>query len=126
MKKSALFLLLFVFVVTSVFAQEYPVDKGSKMVLGGITFSSIGGDLYENSDGDRATYINVMPSFGYFVIPGLAIGADLLYDRTSQGDDTENTLGIGPKVIYAIGANKTPEKIKGTIKAFPLTITIFL
>ena len=114
MKKIVFILPLFVFIVTSTFAQDYPVDKGSKMILGGITFSSMGGDLYENSDGDRATMIEIMPSIGFFVAPGFAIAGDLLYNRTSQGDDSKTTLGIGPKLIYVIGANTKPATIKGT------------
>ena len=106
-------LLLVLFVGTS-FSQDFPTDKGSKIVFGNVAFSSMGGDLYENSDGDRSTTIMATPSLTYFVSPGLAIGGKGLFNRSAQGDDSQTTLGIGPHIIFFIGGNKKPSTIKGT------------
>jgi hypothetical protein len=46
-------------------AQNSPVDKGSWFISGNFTFSSAGGDLYENSDGDRLITIEFTPAANF-------------------------------------------------------------
>ncbi|MEE4311168.1 MAG: hypothetical protein V2J62_04810 [candidate division KSB1 bacterium] len=109
MKKT--FRVLFVFTVITLFtsglilAQSSPIDKGSKIIAGELAFSSASGDLYENSDGDGVTSIEADPFFAYFIAPGLAVGANLLFESESQGDYSQSGWGIGPRVIYFIGSN---------------------
>jgi hypothetical protein len=75
-------------------------DKGAILISGMASFSSQGGDLFEDIEENRLTTIAIVPSVFYFVIPGLGIGADASYNRQSQGDNALYTLGIGPKVGY--------------------------
>jgi len=79
------------------------VDKGSINLGGVIGLTIQGGDLYENQNGDKRTIIDVNPSLLYFIMPNLAVGAELVYSSTSQGDAKETAMGIGPKVAYFVG-----------------------
>lgn len=108
MKKRIAFTIILLFVASStVLAQSYAIDKGSFQIAGMIGYQSMGGDLYEDADENRSTTINVSPGIRYFVAPKIAIGGDILYERTSQGDYSNTTLGIGPVVIIAFGDSKT-------------------
>jgi hypothetical protein len=95
-------------------AQSFPTDKRSQIVSGGFSFSSAGGDLYQSGD-DRLTVIELSPSIGYFVIPGLAIGGKFVLERTSLGEGSLTSWGIGPHIVYFVGADKPRARIKGTI-----------
>jgi len=105
--------VMLVVICSSAFAQSFPTDKGSKMILGGFAFSNAGGDLYE-VDGDRMTSIQVNPSVSYFVIPGLALGGKFLLQYASQGKASMTTWGIGPQVMYFVGGNQPKSTVKGT------------
>jgi hypothetical protein len=85
-------------------------DKGAFLISGAASFSSQGGDLFEDAGENRLTTIAIVPSVFYFVIPGLGIGADGTYNRQSQGDAALYTLGIGPKIGYFLdsGSNAIP------------------
>lgn len=109
----ALGLTLVVFSGTA-FAQSFPTDKGSMILMGGFAFSSAGGDLYENRDGDRFMSIQFDPSLSYFVTPGLALGGQFSLERDSQGDYTATTWGIGPRLAYFVGGNQPRASAKGT------------
>ena len=108
----------------SAFAQSFPTDKGSKIVAGEFAFSSAGGDLYENSDGDRLTTIELDPFISYFLTPGLALGGNFLLERMSQGDWSLTTWGIGPRLIYFIGGSQPISTVKG--KTYPFLDAAFL
>jgi outer membrane protein W len=83
-----------------------PIDKGNFIVRGQASFSSWGGDLYEDSGGDRTTKISLTPGVDYFVMKGLAVGGALMYDRTSNDDYTDSTFGIGPEITYFFDIGK--------------------
>lgn len=104
-----------VFVCGFAAAQSFPTDKGSKLVTGGGVFFSAGGDLYESSDGDRLTSIQLTPSYSTFIAPGIALGGKLLLVRQSQGDNSSTFWSIGPHIIYFIGGDKPKEGTKGTM-----------
>ena len=74
-------------------------DKGSRLISGGFSFSSQGGDLYGGSD-DRLTIVSIVPSLFYFVAPGIGLGADLAFTRMSSGDDSMTSWGVGPKIGF--------------------------
>lgn len=80
-----------------------PIDKGSVRLGGTISFTSQGGDLYEDGDGDRASTVLLNPSLGFFVSPGLSLGGEVLVQRQSQGDFSVTSLGIGPELAYFFG-----------------------
>jgi hypothetical protein len=75
-------------------------NKGAWLISGGVSFSQQSGDLYENAAGDGVTNIALLPNAGYFVMPGLLIGGSVVFDKTSQGDDSESLTGFGPMVAY--------------------------
>ena len=85
-------------------------DKGAMIVSGAFSFASQGGDLYGGFDDDRLTTIAIIPNLFYFIAPGIGIGGDLSYNRTSQGDFSFTIWGAGPKIGYFIdsGGNTIP------------------
>jgi hypothetical protein len=96
--------ILFIVLLTSIaFSQDYAIDKGSKIISGMGSYASQGGDLFENSDGDRATTIMLMPILNYFIAPNISIGGGVAYTSKSQGDYSIHTIGIGPTIGYFIG-----------------------
>jgi hypothetical protein len=100
-------ILLSLLLVGSAFAGEKgTMKKGSWFMEGGWTagFSSEGGDLHKNANGDSYTAMNFSPCAGYFFMNGLGIGALIDFRNTKQGDDKTNYLAFGPKVYYYIGA----------------------
>lgn len=104
MRKVMGVLVLFLLVVAPLQAQAtYAIDKGAVVLDGSISFTSSGGDLYENTAGDRASSITAMPAVMYFVMPGLAVGGQLLLDYSKQGDVSATSLGVGPSVAYFFG-----------------------
>ncbi len=102
MKHVALFALLALLVATAIptQAQDMPVRKGNWMIDGSLGFSSSGGDLYENADGDGTTTITIAPEAMYFLMDQLGVGLVLNYSSTSQGDESSSDLSIGPRVAY--------------------------
>ncbi|PKK84537.1 MAG: hypothetical protein CVT49_02895 [candidate division Zixibacteria bacterium HGW-Zixibacteria-1] len=107
-------LMAALFAVTAA-AQETPIDKGSMILGGTVTFQSYSGDLYNNQNGDGEKIFAFMPSFGYFIAPGVVIGADLIYHSDSQGDWSGSIFGIGPMVGYYFNTNKERTEIKGSM-----------
>ena len=89
---------------TSATAQAYAVDRGSVVLGGTVSWSSSGGDLYENVDGDRYTSLLLSPRVLYFVAPGLGIGGDLYVESASQGDEDVTTIAVGPAIAYFFGS----------------------
>lgn len=85
-------------------------DSRAAIVSGMLSFSSQGGDLYGGFDDERLTTITIMPSFIYFVAPGIGIGGDLSYSRLSRGENSLTTWGVGPKIGYFMdsGGNIIP------------------
>lgn len=110
--------LTLIFAFGSACAQSFPTNKGSKIVGGEFYFSSAGGDLYENWEGDRLTSIEVDPFISFFLAPGLALGGNFLFERMSQGDASLTTWGIGPRLMYFIGGSKPISTVKGTTYPF--------
>jgi hypothetical protein len=93
--------LLMAIPATAVQMRTAATSKGASLVSGMLSFSSQGGDLYSWED-DRLTTIAIVPSYFYFVAPGMGIGGDISYNRMSQGDHSLTNLGIGPKIGYFI------------------------
>jgi hypothetical protein len=109
---------VFALLTAPVFAQVSPIDKGSMQLEGGIVFNSLSGDLYENSNDEGQTFFAVRPGAFYFVIPNLAVGAELDFSTWSQGDANTAEIGIGPKVLYAFDLDKSRTEVKGKIYPF--------
>lgn len=103
MFKRALAVLAFVAIAAPLSAQDYAIDQGALVLDGTISYSSDGGELFENAEGDRANTALLNPSVLYFVSPGLAIGGELYVENASQGDFSVTTIGVGPELTYFFG-----------------------
>ena len=104
-------------------AQESPVDKGSMMIGGVVFIDNFSGDMYGN---DAMTIIEILPSLGYFISPGLLIGADFTFTSMSQGGDSDTFYGIGPMVRYYFGAKKDRSEIKGAMFPYLRAFMIYV
>ncbi len=99
--------LIFLLISNSLtYSQSFAIDKGSKIIGGSFTFSSSGGGLHENSEGDNLLSIGLNGTFGYFLSPGLCIGGNILFNHRSQGEYSNNQFGIGPKFSYFFGESE--------------------
>lgn len=103
MKKGILIIVILVLSSSFALSQQFAVDKGSTIISGMGSYASQGGDLFENSDGDRATTIMLMSIVNHFIAPNISIGAGVAYTSQSQGDYSYHTIGIGPTLGYFIG-----------------------
>lgn len=99
---------------SSVFAQSSPIDEGSMMAAGGVSFSNSRGDLYEDADDNLQTMIALSPVFSCFFIPGLATGGEFTFLHVSQGDWNYTNFGIGPQVRYYFVLNREQTEAKGS------------
>ena len=89
MKKLLIITAVFI-LATAAFAAENPTDKGSMILHGNASFSSISGD--ELTGDESITTINIIPSLGYFITPNIMIGADLEYINSVENVFTPQTL----------------------------------
>ena len=80
----------------SLAAQSHATDRGSIAVGGSASFTS---GKAEGAD-DRTTLLDVRPMVQYFVGPGVAVGGTLTVGRSSNGNTTSTTLGIGPLLTF--------------------------
>lgn len=103
MKRIILSILLLSFSATFAFSQDYAVDKGGFILSGTGSFTSQGGDLYEDFEGNRLSTFSLTSAANYFVVRNVFIGAGVAYTRVSQGEDSMSTIGVGPTVGYAFG-----------------------
>lgn len=95
MKKLCFGLFLSLFLTGFSFAQNN-LEAGSSIIHGGLSFTSTS---YEHSD-NATNVLSVTPGILFFLIDNLAIGGDLLYQRTSHGDWNSSTFGIGPALRF--------------------------
>lgn len=113
--KKAIIILATALLLAATVSAEGPVDKGSVIVGGGFSFTSNGGDLYENFEGDGQTFITFMPNLAFFVAPSIAVGGEIIFQKSSQGDYSESGFGIGPSVAYFFNTDPTRTEIKGAV-----------
>ncbi|MGB3478916.1 MAG: outer membrane beta-barrel protein [bacterium] len=90
------------------------IDKGSVIVGGGAAFSSLGGDLYENSKGNGVTILLFAPECGTFVTSHLALSGQLIIGHLKRGDDKLYAIGVGPRLRYYFGQTSQSGPVKGT------------
>ena len=84
--------------------ERWSAGQKTEVVLGGsISWSSLGGELYEDSDEERYTSILLNPVALFFVAPGLAVDGDLYVENESQGNADATTIVVGPAVAYFFG-----------------------
>ncbi len=107
MKKIFISLVLMLSSLSIVYSQDYVIDKGAIIISGIGSFSSRGGDLFENYEGYRLTTYMLMPNINYFVVSNFFVGGGIVYTRQKQGVDSQSTFGIGPTFGYALGQAKS-------------------
>lgn len=94
--------------------------KSSWFLSGGMSagFSSAGGDLNKNANGDSETMFHIAPAGGIFIVDGLAIGATANFGQTKQGDYKATDFAIGPMIMFYPTAKKMNGDVKGKIMPF--------
>jgi hypothetical protein len=83
-----------------------------------LVFNSDGGDVWENDDGERRTSYESQTLFGYFIMPGLAIGGQFAIESVSQGDYSNKLWAFGPQATYYFGSNSATNSVKGQVYPF--------
>ncbi len=112
----------------TLFAANSPIDKGSLFLSGSAYFQSQSGDLFEDMDGDGITSFGIgsssvgltenfelSPTVGYFVSPGVFIGAQFGYLGYSRGDYDFHIVGMGPTIGYYFKVNQAETEVKGSV-----------
>lgn len=116
MKKLVLILstiiLIVIFSSHILFSQEGPFAPGKKMLQGGLSFISKGGELYAGYNNQRTRSYSFDPTLGYFVVKGLQVGAAMSYRGLSKGNIGYSLFGIGPQIAYYLGENNADAKGK--------------
>jgi hypothetical protein len=97
------------------FAQKSPIDKGSMLLSGGISFASYGGDYYKGISDKSMTQFTINPSASYFVMKGLAVGPTVEFTSLSQGDAKASTFGIGAQATYYFDMLAKDKEGKGAL-----------
>lgn len=123
--KRLIIIIALVMTATVVSATENPIDKGSWILTGNAYFMSQHGDLYNNADGEGKSWINLAPSAGYFVAPGILIGADTRYTMSSQGDNKTTDFLLGPMVGFYFHMDPRRTEVKGAVYPFAKGFFLF-
>lgn len=77
--KKTLFITGILFLLsTTVFSQDYALDKGSIIISGRFTYTVQGRDLFLSKE-PRSTSIKFMPAIEYFIAPHVFVGGRLAY-----------------------------------------------
>lgn len=120
MKRSVMVVTLLVILTAAAGAKESPLDKGSMILGGQISYMNQSGNLY----GDGVTTYSVTPQIGQFVAPGVLLGVILDVYKQETDDEEFSSYGFGPVVGYYFGAGRVSRVIKGslypTIQAFAI------
>jgi Outer membrane protein beta-barrel domain len=77
-------------------AQHYPTDKGGVLVAGTANLSH----FRDKGSNASSTSLTLNPRVGYFVVPGLAVTANLQLIFASSENASTHAYGIGPGVTY--------------------------
>ncbi|MFZ5980980.1 MAG: outer membrane beta-barrel protein [Candidatus Zixiibacteriota bacterium] len=111
--RRTLIIIAITLLATTVLAAENPTDKGSMILNGNASFTSISGD--ELTGDESITTINIIPTLGFFIAPNIMIGADLEYIKVSYADASASSFGIGPTVGYYFNMDPMRMDAKGAI-----------
>ena len=126
--KTTLIAAVILLMCGSLMATDGPVDKGSFYLAGTAFFQNQSGDLYEDFNGDGITTygfgngtlnlalsLEVSPTFGYFVSPGVFVGGQVIFAGYSIGNSDATLFGFGPTIGYFFNANSMRTEIKGAV-----------
>lgn len=120
MKRNFLFVCMLLFVCSSAsaqdfrttFGQDFPTNRGSKMISAQFSYSSAGGDLYERN-GNRLSIFQVNHSYSSFVTSGLAFGLHFSLVSIWQDGNTQSSFGVGPQLLCFLRGNRSKPNVKG-------------
>ncbi len=118
MKIICITFIIFLTIFSYCIAADFPIDKGSFLISGEFSFNNLGGELYEDTNGNRYTSITVDTSINYFLIPHLAFGTYLEIAYASQGDASATLLGIGPQILFYFGSTQSQTSYKYQVYPF--------
>jgi hypothetical protein len=82
-------------------AQDYAIDKGSYLLGGSFQLDSSGDS--RDDDDDRRTLLSIGSGVSYFIVPGLALGANAQFSRFSEGGSSSSSFSAGPQIAYYFG-----------------------
>lgn len=82
--------------------QPLPFAAGHSLVGGRAGFERRSGDLYEQGAAEERR-IQIDLRGQYFVRPGLALGADVMLERSDREPFGTTTFGVGPSASYFVG-----------------------
>jgi hypothetical protein len=101
MIKNLLFLICLLVPALANCQTEKPIKKGN-IILGGTGSFNYNKSTYSDfGENDSKQYnINLYPSFNYFLINNLALGATVNLGYTHQENINSKSLGFGPNVKY--------------------------
>ena len=100
--KKYVFMILALFILTTNANAESPTDKGVYSLSGSISYSHINSDI----DYNISTF-TMNPELVYFVYPNIALGASILYSKSSMGDWDGEAYGVGPVARYYFSNKET-------------------
>ncbi len=101
--KIMLLSIWFIGLCLTVSAQQYAIDKNATIISGLGSFMSQGGDLFEDTDGNKAKTVTFTPTINHFITKNFFIGGGIGFSTESQGDYKSNAIGLGPQIGYAFG-----------------------
>ncbi len=107
----------------NLYSQNSPIDQGSYMINGGLSYTSMGGKLYETDD-DRINNIQMTSNVGTFVFDNVLLGGKLLYTHMKQGKGNMSSFGIGPSYAYFFDLSGSSNNVKGNL--YPYLGTSFM
>jgi hypothetical protein len=84
-------------------AQHYATDRGVWSIGGTVRLSH----FRDRGNDVGTTILDINPRVSYFVVPGLAVGANLQFARFSSEGDVSKVYGIGPSATYYFIQRKT-------------------
>lgn len=100
--KSLIATLTLLFIPAAVLhAQTSMLDRGSINIAGDAAFTSSGSP--SSGSDDRYTKLIISPTAHYFVLPGLAVGGDVVVGYASAKNSSATNFGAGPSVAYYFG-----------------------
>ncbi len=87
----------------AVHAQQYAVDKGSILLGGSASYTSSRTRVGAAEQQDRINNLALSPRAQLFVAPGLGVGAEVDFSRSSTAGQSATAIGGGPIVGYYFG-----------------------
>src|SRR5512138_396726 len=90
---------LFILTLTAI-AQNSPIDKGSKILDGGLSYTSV------STVHGRSNTLTLNPAVGFFVSKGVVIGGQFIYQNFSHDNLDYSLWGLGPEFRYYFDTNR--------------------